>query len=153
MKGLIKYSGIFGFLLPLICWSCFTKKNTDNNQHVQLAQVVKGGCFHETDKSQRATHLPHDSLFMYVQGDTLNMKVGLAANCCSNLKDSIQLNEKSITVYIEDRGNDPCKCNCYFTYNFQFKNFNRGLTNGLVKLKGYQDTEYRTILTDSIKQK
>jgi hypothetical protein len=137
-------------LSMLFFFSCTTKRNSENLSNIVLTGTEKGGCFKESNKSKSNGGMPNDTVYFIKKENTITMMVGLRANCCSKLLDRIQIKDNNITAFIEDNGSNPCKCKCYFTYDYTFKLSKPGPTKGMIMFKDYMEQDYKLLLQDSI---
>lgn len=98
-----------------------------NNKHIQLESVVAGGCNTDTpiiaEKSSDAEE--KDTVYFTLTDESLNVFIGLNYICCAPFTADASIDEDTIYFNISDTCNFSeescyCRCNCYYTWNFNF---------------------------------
>lgn len=139
-------------IIFLICYliSCAKDNNENEEKSLIFSETEKGGCFVNTPDYRKSSIT--DTVFFKVTKDSLSMNLGLNYNCCSRLADSIDIKNNVITAFIKDTCTNlcVCRCGCYFIYDFKFAGYTPKTLIYIIKLKMYNESNYNTIMQDTI---
>lgn len=121
-----------------------------NTQNLRLCCRNKGGCFIEKN-TLKSLFYKNDTVSFVIVNDTLKMNVEIKSYCNADLKDSIVINNNSISIFVKNISNNNAKCLCYYIYNYKFIHYTPKTLLYDIKLKEFSEKEYTTIFKDTIK--
>ena len=130
MKNLILLSIVF---LPIIMSNC--ERESNNVAHKITYHTTKfGGCNGQDFTLKRTSQDFPDTVVFSIIDDTLNVFVGVNYICCAPIKTVTNIVNDSLLMVISDTCSYPyqscyCRCNCYYTFDFQFVNFEEKVYN------------------------
>ena len=131
-------------MVLLILLAC---DNGDPNTQtcISITKVDYSGCFSAQTTSLKSVPLQiTDSLYFELKQSVLSLKIDMVYNCCGSLRDSAELRNDLVNIYIYDscQQNCLCKCLCLFKFNYSIIGFSGKTTYFNIYLKGYNEKEY-----------
>jgi hypothetical protein len=126
-----KYKISFVFILLLLILSkCTLEQNSNKNitsEIIKYQKTIAGGC--NNDNNVKSYNEDKDTIVFGINNDTLDIFVGKNYICCALFASETKISNDSIILFIKDTCKDNsicyCKCNCYYTWNFIFTNFEK----------------------------
>ncbi len=119
----------------------------DPNTQVGLSitKVDYSGCFSAQNSSLKSAPIQIvDSIYFELNQSVLSLKIDMVYNCCSSLKDSFEIRNDIVNIYIFDscQQNCLCKCLCLFKFSYFIVGFSGKTTNFKIYVRGYNEKDY-----------
>ncbi len=131
------------FIAMLI--SCDTDTNNTNNSSTKYLGLVRGGCADGLIPDGVILDEKPDTLYHFINGDTLTIFVGFNQPCCLFYDDKAKIEGDNIEMSLILVNDVPCFCMCYYEFNFKFieyekKEYSYNVTvDGTLKFTGKVD--------------
>jgi hypothetical protein len=120
---------LFLLVVTVYIVSCDSLTDTaDNTVSLHYLTTELGGCnnrdFNLKNIFQEAGN---DTLYWMISGDTLKFFIGINYICCAPFTTDYNISKDTVTMQLKDTCSSPnscyCKCMCYYTFLFQFKQY------------------------------
>lgn len=135
---------IFVFVPFFLIFLTHCEKESDSNSVGETITFLKtnlGGCHGEDFDNLKSTNEDcTDTIkFSIINADTLNVFVGINYICCAPFDSETDIINDTLIITLNDTCSDPyhscyCRCNCYYTWDFQYVDFEEKKYNFVVKL-------------------
>lgn len=135
---------IFVFIPVFFIFFTHCEREADSNpsdKKITLLKTNLGGCHGEDfDNLKNATVDYADTIkFSIINEDILNVFVGINYICCAPFDSETDIVNDTLIMVISDTCSDPysscyCRCKCYYTWDFQYIDYEKKEYNFLVKL-------------------
>jgi hypothetical protein len=131
------------FIVAILIGITCCEKNSDSNPNekkITFLKTISGGCNNQTFDNLKSTTEEHvDTVeFKIINEDTLNVFVGINYICCAPFVTETNILKDTLIMTIADSCSFPhqcyCRCNCYYTFDFQYVDFKKKEYNFIVKL-------------------
>jgi len=113
----------------------------ETNSQIRPVNTILGGCNNQDfDNIKSATEDYKDTVdFDLINSDTLNVFVGINYICCAPFDTETEIVNDTLIMTINDTCSDPyhscyCRCMCYYTWDFQYVDFENKEYFYIVKL-------------------
>lgn len=120
---------LISFTLPLIFTMCDNETNhATSDKRITFLKTDIGGCNGQGANDLKSTYTEPATVIISKIGDTLNIFVGINYICCAPFISEAEIINDSLIMTITDTCPDPyqscyCRCMCYYTWDFQFIDF------------------------------
>ena len=129
-------------LMTIILITLFNAcEKEESVKKITFLKTNLGGCHGEDfDNLKSATVHDADTIkFSIINEDTLNVFVGINYICCAPFDSETEIVNDTLIMVISDTCSDPysscyCRCECYYTWDFQYIDFEKKEYNFIVKL-------------------
>ena len=130
---------LFVVAICIVVISCEKDSESNNNEKkIVFLNTILGGCNGEDANNLKSvTEDFADTIkFTIINNDTLNVFVGLNYVCCAPFDSKTEIINDTLTMTISDTCSNSCycRCMCYYTWDFQYIDFEKKEYNFIVKL-------------------
>lgn len=127
------------FATGFLIFSISCEKDSVSDKKITFITTKLGGCHNEDFSVFKSADYQVDTVeFTVINEDTLNVFVGMNYICCAPFISETEIINDTLIMEISDtcsRGNTCyCRCNCYYTWDFQFVEFEEKEYNFVIKL-------------------
>jgi hypothetical protein len=119
------------FLIAIaVTISCDRLTDTpDQTGTLHFLDTEMGGCNNQDfDHKNIFQESENDTIYYLISEDTLKFFIGINYICCAPFVTDYNILQDTITMHLEDTCPSPyscyCRCMCYYTFLFQFNQFN-----------------------------
>lgn len=112
-----------------------------DDSRIVFSKSIAGGCNNEVgNQLKSATGFNADTVkISIINPDTLNVFVGINYICCAPFVSETEVFNDTLVMTVSDTCAYPqqscyCRCMCYYTWDFQFVDFEKKVYNYIVKL-------------------
>ena len=136
-----KYSGQLDTVI-------YSNVEPEINSQIHSVNTILGGCNtpHADPLKSAAEYTPDTVYFTIINEDTLNIFAGINYICCTPFEFETDIVNDTLIMTITDTCSAYlscyCKCDCYYTWEFQYTDFEEKEYNFIVKL--YNKSEEKT---------
>jgi hypothetical protein len=137
------------FVVALFFYHCENSTEiTPEAFELQYIETNPGGCNNQDFSDLKSAITENDTVYFSVINDTLNLFTGLNYICCAPFVSSVSVIKDSIFINLTDTCNEDdlncyCRCICYYTWNFMFRNFSE--TEYYIKIELFDPREDRPV--------
>lgn len=128
------------FSIGLTCCDKDSNSKSDEKK-ITFLKTISGGCHNEvfSDLKSSTEDCIDTVIFTIINKDTLNAFVGLNYICCAPFITETIINNDTLTMEISDTCSSTyetcyCRCDCYYTWDFQFVDFEKKEYYYIVKI-------------------
>jgi hypothetical protein len=133
---------LFVTVLFIVLLSCEKEPDSNSNEKkIAFVNTKLGGCHNEDYSELKSTSVSSldTVVFTLLNEDTLNVFVGMNYICCAPFISETEIVNDTLIIEISDTCSSIdeecyCRCNCYYTWDFQFVNFEKKKYFFIVKL-------------------
>ncbi len=118
-------------------------ENDSSHTNIQFINNESGGCNGQQMNIKSALIENKDTIHFSIEENKLNIFVGINYLCCAPFSSTTEIENDTIKLIITDDCKDGnyCRCNCYYTWNFYFEDFEEKTYHYMVIFKNPQATE------------
>jgi len=138
----------------LLYTACESNPDLSESQFEHHA-TIPGGCNGQDFNEKSASLEYSDTIILSRTEDTLNVFVGINYICCAPLTTSVEVENDSLLLEITDTCTNPyescyCRCTCYYTFDFQFVNYQNREYSFQVVLDDPRESKPEIIFTGKV---
>ena len=119
---------VFMIIPALICGAVFTSCGSDKaepkKENLQYVKTELGGCNIKSDLKSDSdeTETKDDEVIITISEDFVHVFVGLNYTCKElPFETKCETVDDVLCMYINDSGGEYYRCECYYTFDFEFK--------------------------------
>lgn len=113
----------------------------ETTSQIRSVNTIVGGCNNQdfTNLKSGTEDYADTVEFEIINTDTLNVFVGMNYICCAPFDSEIEIINDTLIMTINDTCSNPynscyCRCECYYTWDFQYIDFEKKEYNFIVKV-------------------
>jgi len=135
-----KYYLLVAVFTAVLFSGCNDSIFEDTNSMINYLSFQNSGCGKESYGLEKI----NDEATLTLSYSTENLKVGAAfsAQCAAVFKDSVEVKNKTINIFLADVATSGAKCSCPYNQTFNFKLSGNGEFKLNFNYKPYGKTEY-----------
>ena len=126
------------FTLGLLLLAIACANNDDKQDLLKYVRTVLGGCNIDAIPTLRSGNSQDDEVTIYITTDSIRVFVGIHYTCSAPFDTQCAIEKNTIRMYITDVCHDilSCysRCDCYYTFEFQFERKDKINYNYIVEL-------------------
>ncbi len=115
---------VFASAILIMC-----ENSDDAKSQIKLVKAHLGGCNIPANIGLKDGTNNPDTVIFSTTEDSLDVYVGINYLCCAGFEVSSKMHSDSITIALTDTCSDGmscyCKCDCYYTWDFMFTEFEK----------------------------
>jgi hypothetical protein len=145
MKRIHTRSFLISLLIITFIIACKKENNSNTSGKLKLVETDYQGCFLTKKTGVSYFVQPSDTFLYFIIHDTLFFSIFKNYDCCSSLKDSVDIKMDEVNIFLADTctQNCLCYCNCSYIFNYRFDYCFQQNIHFFIYEKEYGDSIFR----------